>query len=182
MSESRGWALGALVLVAAGFIAGGWHPWRVSGLASGHATAKPPAIKVSAAGHSPVPITWAKAQAEFPTLARVPGWLPAGVTHSSLWYDGHGAVDAYWMGPQYKWTLDVTEYPGTNYYLNVSAPHQTQGTIGGIPAMLAEWHATPGGANLTNIAFALDGNTYDVNGINISLAAAEHVAVSLIHP
>ncbi len=181
MTTSRVWALGVLGLAAAGVVAGGWHPWQISHVASGPATAKHPAIKVSAVGNSPVPITWAEAQAKFPTLARVPGWLPPGVAHSSLWYDGHGAVDAYWMGPQYKWTLDVTEVAGTDYYHNVSAPHQTRGTIGGTPAMIAEWYATPGGAYITNIAFGLDGNTYDVNGINISLTVAEHVAVSLIH-
>ena len=179
MSESRGWALGALVLVAAGFIAGGWHPWRVSGLASGHATAKPPAIKVSAAGHSPVPITWAKAQAEFPTLARVPGWLPAGVTHSSLTYGGHGNLDASYAGPQYKWTVMISEDAGS---VVTVAPNQTSGTVGGTPALIADWHATPGGAYLTNVAFQLDGHSYDVNCINVSLSVAEHVAVSLIHP
>ncbi len=180
MSEWRGWALGALGVVAAGVIAVGWHPWRVSGVASAHAPAKPPAIKVSAAGHSPVPITWAQARATFPTMVRRPGWLPPGVAHRSLWYDGHDTVDAYWMGPKYKWTLDVTEYPGTQ--LDIVTPHPTHGTVGGTPALIAHWHATPGGALITNIAFALDGNTYDVNGINISLAVAEHVAVSLIHP
>ncbi len=180
MTKSRVWALGVLGLAAAaGVVAGGWHPWQISRVASGPATAKHPAIKVSAVGNSPVPITWAEAQAKFPTLARVPEWLPPGVAHSSLWYDGHGAVDAYWMGPQYKWTLDVTEYTGTE--TDIVSPNQTSGTIGGVPAMIATWYATPGGAYLTNVSFQWDGNTYDVNGINISLAVAEHVAVSLIH-
>ena len=179
MTTSRVWALGVLGLAAAGVVVGGWHPWQMSRVASGPATAKHPAIKVSAVGNSPVPITWAEAQAKFPTLARVPEWVPPGVAHSSLWYDGHGAVDAYWMGPQYKWTLDVTEYTGTE--TDIVSPNQTSGTIGGVPAMIATWYATPGGAYLTNVSFQWDGNTYDVNGINISLAVAEHVAVSLIH-
>ena len=176
MRKSPGWALGVLALAAGGLIGGG-HPGTGS-----RSAVKPPVIKLSAAGNGPVPITWAQARATFPTMVRRPGWLPPGVAHSSLWYDGHGAVDAYWMGPQYQWTLDVTEYPGTDYYLNVSAPHQIHGTIGGIPAVLADWYATPGGAYITNIAFGLDGDTYDVNGINISLAVAKHVAVSLIQP
>ena len=83
------------------------------------------------------------------------------------------------MGPQYQWTLDITYNTGTE--TDNVAPNQTPGTIGGIPAMIATWYATPGGAYLTNVSFQWDGNTYDVNGINISLAVAEHVAVSLIH-
>ena len=180
MTKSRVWALGVLGLAAAGVVVGGWHPWQMSRVASGPATAKHPAIKLSAAGNSPVPITWAQARATFPTMARWPGWLPPGVAHSSVWYDGHGTVDAYWMGPQYQWTLDVTEYTGTE--IDIVSPNQTSGTIGGVPAMIATWYATPGGAYLTNVSFQWDGNTYNVNGINLSLAVAEHVAVSLIHP
>ncbi len=179
MRKSRGWALGVLALVAAGALVGGGPPGTGSRVTAGGA-AKPPVVKLSAVGNSPVPITWAQARAAFPRMARWPGWLPPGVAHSSVWDDRNGAIDAYWMGPHYKWTLDVTEYPGTE--LDIVAPHQTSGTVGGTPALIADWYATPGGAYITNIAFALDGNTYDVNGINLSLAVAEHVAVSLIHP
>jgi hypothetical protein len=175
MWKSPGWALGVLVLVAAGGVMGG-RP-----LAAGSpVAAKPPAIKVNTVGQSPVPITWAQGRATFPSRARIPGWLPPGVAHRSLYYDGDDTLDAYWMGPQYKWSLDVTEYPGTE--LDVVAPNQTSGTVGGIRALIATWYSTPGGAYLTNIAFALDGNTYDVNGINLSLAVTMHVAISLIHP
>ena len=180
MRKSRGWALrvlaalGLLALAAGGTVGGG-HPGTGS-----RVSAKPPVIKVSAVGNAPVPITWAQARATFPTMARWPGWLPPGVAHSSVWYDGHGAVDAYWMGPQYQWTLDVTEYTGTE--IDIVSPNQTAGTVGGTPALIADWYATPGGAYLTNVSFQWDGNTYNVNGINLSLAVAEHVAVSLIHP
>jgi len=180
MWKSPGWALGVLVLVAAGALVSGGHPGTGSRVTAGTVAAKPPVIKVSAVGNSPVPITWAQARATFPTMTREPGWLPPGVAHHSLYYDGHDTVDAYWMGPQYKWTLDVTEYTGTQ--IDIVSPNQTSGTVGGIPALIADWYATPGGAYITNIAFALDGNTYNVNGINLSLAVAEHVAVSLIHP
>ncbi|MDA8199427.1 MAG: hypothetical protein M0Z54_08355 [Thermaerobacter sp.] len=180
MTKSRVWALGVLGLAAAaGVVAGGWHPWQISRVASGPATAKHRAIKVSAVGNSPVPITWAEAQAKFPTLARVPGWLPVGVTHSSLTYGGHGNLDASYAGPQYKWTVMISEDTGS---VVTVAPHQAHGTVGGIPALIAQWDATPGGAHLTNVAFQLDRHSYDVNGINISLAVAEHVAMSLIHP
>ena len=174
MRKSRGWALGVLVL-AAGALIGGGHPGPGSRVA-----AKPPVIKLSAVGNGPVPITWAQAQATFPTMARQPGWLPPGTAHSSLVYDGHGQIDAYWMGPQYQWTIDITYDIGTQ--TDNVAPGQTPGTVGGIPALIADWYATPGGAYITNVSFQWGGNTYDVNGINISLAVAEHVAASLIHP
>jgi len=35
MTKSRVWALGVLGLAAAGWLAGGWHPWRVSRVTSG---------------------------------------------------------------------------------------------------------------------------------------------------
>ena len=180
MRKPRGWALGVLALAAAGALVGGGHPGTGSRVTAGAVAAKPPVIKLSAAGNGPVPITWAQAQATFPTMASQPGWLPPGTAHSSLVYDGHGQIDAYWMGPQYQWTLDITYNTGTE--TDNVAPNQTLGTIGGIPAMIAAWYATPGGAYITNVSFQWDGNTYNVNGINLSLAVAEHVAVSLIHP
>lgn len=178
MTKWHGWAVGVLGLAAVGVVVGAWHPWHVVRVASAPAAAKPPALKTSAAGSGPVAITWTEAQAKFPTLARVPSWLPAGVAHRSLTYGGHGNLDASYAGPQYQWTVMISEDTGS---VVTVAPNQVHGTVGGVPALIAKWDASPGGAHLTNVAFQLDGDSYDVNGINVHLSVVEHVAVSLIH-
>jgi len=179
MVKSSVWALGAIGLAAVGVVVGGWHPWMG---ASHVAAAKPSVIKTSAIGGDhpvAVPLTWTQARTKFPSWARVPGWVPAGVTHSSLTYGPPpGSLNASYSG-SHNWTVMITENESPATYV---APHQTVGTLGGVSALIAQWHASPGGAHLTNIAFKFDGHSYDVQGLNISLAVAERVAVSLIHP
>ena len=172
------WALGALGLAAVGVVVGGWHPWMG---ASHVAAAKPSVIKTSAMGGNrpaAVPLTWAQARTKFPSWARAPGWMPGGVTFSSLTYGPPpGSLTASYRGPRWSVIITENESPASNI-----APHQTPGTVGGVPALIAQWYASPGGAHLTNIAFTFDGHSYDVDGIHISLPVAERVAVSLIHP
>jgi uncharacterized protein (DUF2342 family) len=179
MVKARSLAIGVLVVAAAGALIGWWHPWSPQKVASGHVAPSRHRIHASTAAAATVSVTWAQARAGAPTLARIPGWLPSGVTQQSLYRDQRGTLNAYYSGANFAWTVNVTETLGA---VVTVAPNQIKGTVGGIPALIAQWQAGAGGAHLANVAFQIGGNSYDVNGINVPLPVIEHVAASLINP
>lgn len=118
------------------------------------------------------------AHADAPTLVRKLGWLPSGVTRHQWYREPHGVFSAFYTGLHGAWTIMVQANKGM---VAGASPNHTPGTLAGIGAVLAQWPVNSG-ARLTNVSFRLNGNTYDVNGINAPLTVAEHVAASLIRP
>ncbi len=171
--QVRSWVIGVLGAAAIGLLIGGWHPWNVKA-ASSHRAAT---IRIAQA-LNPTLTTWSQAHADAPTLVRKPGWVPSGITQQHLYREPHGVFSAFYTGSHGAWTIMIQENEGA---VTISSPNQTPGTLAGIPVLLSEWQANSG-AHLSNVSFRLNGNTYDVNGINTPLAVAEHVAASLISP
>jgi hypothetical protein len=174
------WILGLIGSAALAVGLGAWHPWFVHAAQATRvqATATGPAV-------NPDAITWAQATRVAPGLARQPRWLPPGISQSQLIRDpAHGVLLANYTGG--RWTLQIQEFPGPT---RVSNPNEVPSVLAGRPVMVASWQTpnpyTGVSTHLNDVAFELNGNSYDVLGINVPLATVEHVAVSLLpqkHP
>ncbi len=168
----KSWIAGAASAAVLGLGFSLWHPW-VAGAASLN---RPQSVEAALAP-SPETVTWQQARIDAPTLVRAPTWLPAGISQSQLVRDpSHGVVVATYTGPKQAWTILVQEIPGPTA---VSNPNEVPGTLAGHPVTLAQWQASSG-AQLHDVFFQLNGNGYDVLGINVPLPVVEHVATSVI--
>lgn len=166
------WAAGAAGAAVLGMAFTLWHPWVADAASLDH----PPSV-VAARVSSPTAITWQQARAEAPALVRAPTWLPTGIRQVRLMRDpARGVVIATYTGPQQAWTILIQEIPGPTA---VSNPNESSSTLAGHPVTLSQWQASSG-AQLHDVFFRLNGNGYDVLGINAPLTVVEHVAASLI--
>jgi hypothetical protein len=166
------WVMSMAGVVALAMLLSLWHPWTAEAASLNH-----PAPATATQAPSLSVITWQQATLHAPPLARVPSWLPSGVSTSQLVRDPvHGLLIATYTGPDHAWTIQIQENPGPT---TASNPDQRSGTISGHPVTLSQWQSTSG-AKITNVFFTLNGNGYDVLGINVPMAIVEKVTSGLI--
>lgn len=160
---------GALVTVAAL-----WQPWRADA-----ASLNRPRPTVTSPTPSLQVVTWHQAKVQAPSLIRQPTWLPPGTSAPALLRDPvHGQLTVTYTGPNNAWTIQIAENAGPTTIAN---PNETAGVIAGVPVTLSQWTASSG-AQMSDVFFRLNGNGYDVLGINTPQAALKHVAAGLIRP